>query len=131
NAFGTIVSSNATITLLPANGVSYVWPDSPNPTPPYSNWVTAAHTITDAISAVGSGYRIVVTNGTYAGTVTIDKPLTLVSVNGPQVTIIEGSGNGNRCASLTNGASLTGFTLRYGGPGGSGGGVWCATTNAF
>ena len=71
------------------------------------------------------------TNGVYPGGVSVTKPLTLLSVNGPQFTIINGGGT-NRCVSLTDGASLTGFTLtngytRYG----YGGGVECASTNAF
>jgi hypothetical protein len=64
--------------------------------------------------------------------VALNKPISLQSVNGPWVTIIQGAGMTNgvsavRCAWLTNGASLTGFTLRYGATGNAsdvyGGGV--------
>ena len=97
-----------------------------------------------------------VTNGVYAtggkvmagnltNRVAVDKPVTVWSVNGPHETIIQGqwdpaSTNGPgavRCAWLTNGAVLSGFTLRGGATRqtsddtlGNGGGVWCASTNA-
>src|SRR5207302_82755 len=80
--------------------------------------------------AAMAGDEVVVTNGIYAaggravyGTMTnrvaVDKPLALRSVNGPQFTIIQGrwlpsttNGDGAiRCAYLTNGASLSGFTV--------------------
>jgi hypothetical protein len=76
----------------------YVDIASANPTPPYTNWATAATNIQDAVDAALAGDQIVVTNGIYAtggravGTnllvnrVAVDKPLTLWSVNGPQFT---------------------------------------------
>jgi hypothetical protein len=76
---------------------------------------------------------VVVTNGVYPGYVSVTNALALLSVNGPQLTVINGGGT-NRCAYLTNGASLTGFTLTNGGYTSwqyNGGGVECASTNAF
>ena len=59
------------------------------------------------------------------------KALALLSVNGPQFTIITG-GFSNQCVYLADGASLTGFTLTNGYMGtGAGGGVECASANAF
>ena len=112
-------------------------------------------TIQQAVDAAAAGDRIVVTNGVYnsggrtsptgddGSRVVVDKPVTLLSVNGPQFTIIQGdkvyawdpSGHGirivgPRCVSLCDGASLSGFTLANG-MAYSGGGVRCTSTNAF
>ena len=114
--------------------VHYVAVNSMSPTPPYTNWATAAATIQAAVDAASTGDEIVVTNGLYAtggravGTnllvnrVAVEQPLTLRSVNGSQFTIIQGAkapggGNGDgaiRCVYLADGASLSGFTLTNG-----------------
>ena len=119
----------------------YVNVNSANPTPPYTNWVTAATNIQDAVDAALVGDNIVVTNGTYAGgsqvdpygalnCVVVDKPLVLSSVNGPDVTVIDGGG-AVRCLYLTNEAVLVGFTLTNGrNVGDVGGGVFCESTSA-
>ena len=141
-------------TATPA-AVRYVDASSASPNLPYTNWATAAVTIQDAVDAAAAGDEIIVTNGLYAtggravGTnllvnrVAVDKPLTLRSVNGPEVTIIQGyqvPGTTNadgaiRCVYLADGASLSGFTLTNGatravdnpwpGPESSGGGLLC------
>jgi hypothetical protein len=141
-----------------AAAMRYVDGNSANPTLPYTNWATAAHVIQDAVDAAQAGDEIVVTNGIYAtggravGTnvlvnrVAADKPLTLRSVNGPEFTIIQGyqvpgttNGDGAiRCVYLTDGASLSGFTLTNGATrtngdyalDQSGGGVRCESTSA-
>ncbi|MEI8120895.1 MAG: choice-of-anchor Q domain-containing protein [bacterium] len=135
----------------------YVVKDNPNEHFPYTNWSVAAASIQTAINAADNGDSIVVSNGVYdsggvagfpAGSalpnrVAIYKGLTIRSLNGPTVTTIRGQGpNGSsaiRCAYMTNGASLMGFTLTNGatlttGLGGSaqvcGGAVWCESVDA-
>jgi len=122
--------------------------------PPYASWSDAATTIQDAIDAASAGDVVWVTNGFYAtgGKVTagdltnrvaLDKAVTVQSVNGPLVTVIQGAWdpatNGPlaiRCAWVTNGALLQGFTLQGGatrtvGTGvANGGGVFCTSTGA-
>ncbi len=123
----------AFLTLNAAAVTRYVDLNSPGPTPPYTNWVTAATNIQDAVDVATAGDEVVVTDGIYAsggravyGTmtnrVTIDKPLLLRSLNGPAVTIIKGyqvagvtNGDGAiRCVFLGDGAVLSGFTLTNG-----------------
>jgi hypothetical protein len=112
--------------------VHYVDVNSTNATPPYTNWTTAATIIQDAVDAAVAGDEIVVTNGTYAtggraiagdstmNRVAVEKPLDVRSVNGAQFTVIYGSvplpydRSVIRCAYVTNGASLSGFTLTNG-----------------
>jgi hypothetical protein len=112
--------------------VRYVNVNNANPTPPYTNWVTAATNIQDAVDAAGAGDEIVVTNGTYAP-VTVNTPLTLQSLNGPEVTAINGGGTA-QCVYLATNAVLVGFTLTNGAVYGMGpdvgGGVYCESTNA-
>ena len=136
--------------------VRYVDVHSTSPMPPYTSWATAAQVVQQAVDAAAAGDEIVVTNGIYAtggrvvhGTmfnrVAVDKPLTLRSANGPQFTVIQGyqvpgiinGGGAIRCAYVTNGVSLSGFTLTNGATqggdldgAGSGGGLWAESTQA-
>ncbi len=143
--------------LTASAATRYVDVNSANPTPPYTNWATAANVIQDAVDAAEADDEIVVTNGVYASggravyatmtnRVAVVKPLTLRSVNGPEFTVIQGyqmpdtimGAAAIRCVYLTSGAVLSGFTLTNGATHTSGdffqqltgGGVWCASASA-
>ena len=105
--------------------VHYVDVNSTNATPPYTNWITAATNIQDAVNAAVAGDEIMVTNGIYHA-VSVGNSIVVRSVNGPQATIIFGGG---RCAYLTGRASLLGFTLTHGSASDGGAGVKCQSTN--
>jgi len=148
------------LSCLPASAATLlVWPGSPSPTAPYATWATAARTIQAAVDVAQAGDTVLVTNGVYAtggravdGTMTnrvaVTKPLVVQSLNGPEMTLIQGyqvpgttNGDGAiRCIYLASGAVLSGFTLtngatrRYFGDyyyrEQVGGGACCESTNA-
>lgn len=164
----TLSALGAVALMLPAAHAQtnhYVWSGG-NQTAPYTNWTTAARDIQSAVNASAAGAVIWVTNGTYntggvsnypAGSgltnrVAINKAVTVISVNGPGVTTIEGrwhnpggapansnyfGSNAVRCVYMVAGARLAGFTLTKGAvpasgsaPNLYGGGVWCETGDA-
>lgn len=113
------------LTLWSSAATLHVSLDSTNPVAPYSSWSTAATGIQQAVSVAASGDTVLVTNGTYAirSTINITSVVTLASVNGAAVTIIDGLYT-TRCVSVTrSNVTLTGFTIKNGKTIGSGGGV--------
>jgi hypothetical protein len=121
---------------------------TPMPPVPRTTYVpkNAPDTLQMYIDRANPGDEIVVAPGTYdmggrqvdqkgpATRLVIDKPLTLRSEKGPELTIIAG-GPATRCIYMTNGVQVIGFTITGGetmkeGPEGnkftalSGGGIW-------
>lgn len=93
----------------------FVWINSPSEGTPYDSWDTAAHDIATAVAAAGTGETIFVTNGTYIITeiISVNNQKIVESVNGRDVTIINGSATTDPCVNL-NDATLDGFTLTNG-----------------
>jgi hypothetical protein len=121
-----VMAYYALASLTAAAATYYVWGASPNPSPPFTTWATAAHTINAAIDFAQPGDTVLVTNGVYTS-ISVAQPIILVSVKGPSVTIINGGGI-NSCANLWGNVLMSGFTLTNGNAV-SGGGVWCGSTN--
>jgi hypothetical protein len=118
-ALGT--PSQATVAINDAQKTRFVAKFGSN-TSPYDTWAKAATTIQPAVTAAAIGDLILVSNGVYtaAGTgyiVTVDKAVTLQSLNGPAVTTIDPlvgtTSTDRRCLSVTvAGALVSGFTLQ-------------------
>ena len=100
---------------------------------PYDSWSTAATTIQAAVDAAMDGDLVLVTNGVYTtgvrvlpgytcgNRVLVTNDITIRSVNGPDVTVIEGSpaSNGGCGTNAVRGVYLahgllSGFTIRNG-----------------
>ena len=115
--------------------VHYVSATSTNPVPPYTTWTTAATNLQDAVDVVQfPGAVVMVGDGIYASggsganRLTVDRPMSVESLNGAQRTVIDGGGT-VRCAWLADQAKLSGFTLTNGAAT-CGGGVWCQSSAA-
>jgi len=131
--------------------VFYVDVNSTNPVSPYADWSTASTDIQSAIDVSTNGDLILVTNGLYntggrvvydalTNRVVINKAVTVQSVNGPSVTVIQGYqvsqgstayNNDVRCVYMTNYVVLDGFAITGGAAPASGGGVFCESTNSI
>ena len=82
---------------------------------PYASWATAATNLQNAVDAALSNGVILVSNGVYtAGSeLTVAKTLALRTVGGSVGTTLNGGGT-HRCANLTQGVLLDGFTFSNG-----------------
>ncbi len=140
--------------------VYYVDAACTNPVAPFLTWSTAATNIQDAVDEAVPGGTVLVTDGVYqsggrvvygspTNLVVVTKPITVQSVNGPSVTVIQGYQDTNtpagnaavRCVYLAGSVTLAGFTLAGGGTlidqyenlddhFYSGGGVYCESAAA-
>ncbi|MGE4489411.1 MAG: choice-of-anchor Q domain-containing protein [Kiritimatiellales bacterium] len=96
-----------------------------------TSWATAKRTLQAAVDSTPVDGIVWVTNGTYllSAEISITNSITIRSVNGPDVTVIDGCGS-NRCFSLSGACIIGGFTITNGYSLGeypySGGGVYCA-----
>ena len=132
----------------------YVRLGNPAPVSPYTNWAAAATNIQDAIdAATHPGAHVIVSNGIYdtgsrivqgslPNRIAIHKPVTVRSVNGPEVTVIKGAGPAGdsaiRCVYVGADAVLSGFLLTNGATRAtaeileqSGGGAWCEVSGVL
>ena len=74
---------------------------------------TAFKTIAKAVSAAADDETINVAAGTYDPIDTTGRRVNIVGTDGAAATIIDG-GDARRCATLSDGTTLTGFTLQHG-----------------
>ena len=109
--------------VFPVRGAEWFVATNGNDSADGTNWATAKLTIQAGVDTATDGDTVWVSNGVYAtggrvaiGTwtnrVAMDKPVTVRSANGPETSFIVGAGW--RCAYVTNGAVLAGFTLTNG-----------------
>ncbi len=125
------------LTLNSKAALHYVDLNSPQPTPPYLDWSTAARSLQDAVDVALADETVLVTNGVYntggrqlgpwdvTNRVAVTNRVLVQSVNGPAVTLIQGyqvpgmaaATNAIRCALLGSNAVLSGFTLTNGAAG--------------
>lgn len=143
NSAGNVASDSVMITrtrLDPAiSPIHYVSPTGGNEWP-YTNWISAATNIQDAIDTAAIGDTVLVTNNLYnlpgwtvpyvlTAEVTVSRAITIKSVNGPNVTVLDGQ-FAHRCFNLgSTDCILSGFTIQCGNAGtNNGGGVFCSTT---
>ncbi len=125
------------------NPVHYVSLTSTNPVAPYTNWMTAATNIQNAVAVAQAGELVVAGAGIYTngGTViygsetnrvALTNGITLLGVYGPSSTIIAG-GTQTRCVYVGSNSVVSGFTITNGHASTSGnltneqsgGGIWC------
>jgi hypothetical protein len=126
------------------NPVHYVSLSSTNPVAPYTNWITAATNLQDAIAVAQAGEIVAANAGVYTNggvviygaetnRVALTNGITLLGVYGTRSTIIAG-GTQTRGVYVGSNSVVSGFTITNGQTrlnGGdtireqSGGGIWC------
>lgn len=134
---GGLVCLACTVSLSLA-ATLYVDINNPTPVAPYSSWATAANDIQTAVDAAVSNDTVIIADGTYTITsqLSINKCLTMKSVNGPDVTIVDADGNcrvfnlnSNNGAIVLEGFTITGGYADY--DAAHGGGIYAAGNNSI
>ena len=119
---------------LSAANYYYADLNSLSPTPPYTNWITAATNIQEAINQATTGDTVWVTNGTYYidQEISVSTGVSLRSIEGASVTVIDAE-RASRCIYLQNGSFLDGFKITRGQISGNNGGagVLCADSSCI
>ena len=110
----------------------YVDMNCTNSVAPYATWETSATNIQDAVDIAEIGNVIRVNDGHYLLTseIRVNKDIVIQSVNGPNVTVVDGN-NAVRCFNLgSNACVISGFIVTNGRePSSEGyyaGGIYCA-----
>ena len=94
----------------------YVDLDNTTPSDPYTNWATAANDIQSAVDESSPNDTVMVADGHYILTsaIVITNDTKTQSLNGPEVTIVDGNGS-TVCFLLgTNDCVISGFTVTNG-----------------
>jgi len=113
-----VLVSHSFLALCVNAATYYVDASRPDDLGAGTTWATAKRTIQSAINLATPGDTVLVTNGVYECISSGNKAITVQSVNGSAVTIIDGA-SANCCANLGSSSShyatsLIGFTLRNG-----------------
>ncbi len=126
-AIGLLFGSNASVLAA----TRYVDINNAAPQAPYTNWVTAATNIQDAVDAAAAGETVLVGGGIYSLTteVSVVNAIRIESTSGAEATVVVAI-NSNRCFNLVAEAFLGGFSITNGYAATSGGGVLCADESA-
>ncbi len=81
---------------------------------PYDDWTRAFTNLNQAVDYARNGFTVFISNGTYKGeTLQVDQSITLLSMNGPSVTFVDGE-NSRLCANISAEAHISGFTFKNG-----------------
>lgn len=122
----SVLISSATIAAT-----HYVDLNSPSPTPPYTNWITAATSIQDAVDSTVDGDTVIVANGHYSLTnqINVISDIMIKSVNGPADTVVDAQHNSrvfdlNNTESVLSGLKIINGYANQSFPNDSGGGVY-------
>ncbi|MDA3924987.1 MAG: PKD domain-containing protein [Kiritimatiellae bacterium] len=112
-----------------ATQLHYVSPDGASIWP-YTNWVSAATNIQDAVDAAEWGDTVWVSNGVYLLTaeIAVESGIAVRGVSGASATCVDGQ-NACRGFNLKENCTLEGFTVQNGWDNEYGGGVYCSIGN--